>query len=484
MAPHYMPIYGEEGAPIFDQKHHSSLRQYFRQLETLFVRCSVTSDPEKKLYATQFPDADVAETWEALPEYSDATKTYFDLKKQLFRIYHQEGFRFTIRDLEQLVSDAMLCGIRTLQDLTEFHLRFNSVSSHLLDFSLLSERERSAFYLQAFATTFRAKIELRLQIQFPDYSPLFPQPIGSIFEAAQWVLKEPTAPQVSPTPRAVSAPSSTISVPSSVSQPSSSAFALTTTPASNTTSISTSEPQSWLQNRVVAIEDELRMLRTEVELEDEFDRELANLRCASPPESCPAPQTTSFEYTRPPGLCLTTPTPIPLISTDAYAISSSTIPVNSVSTETASISMFVTHDVEGPSISTITSTTTDSTDEISTARPSKLRNPTLTTSTATFAITTTTITTSTATPVTSSTTTATIATVTDTSSTATTATSATTATATYPSPYPTTATISTPISTLVTDTTTTSPSMTSISTSQPAQPRYISKTRFLMVAGP
>jgi hypothetical protein len=53
-----------------------------------------------------------------------------DFKHQLFEI---NTLRYTLIDLERLVSKQLRFGFRFLQDLTEYHLCFNAISSHLLD---------------------------------------------------------------------------------------------------------------------------------------------------------------------------------------------------------------------------------------------------------------------------------------------------------------------------------------------------------------
>ena len=75
------------------------------QLETLFARYGITDDLEKKAHATSFLECNIAEYWEALCEFSDATKAYADFKSRLFNLYNQNIPRYSIFDLEQLVSD-------------------------------------------------------------------------------------------------------------------------------------------------------------------------------------------------------------------------------------------------------------------------------------------------------------------------------------------------------------------------------------------
>jgi hypothetical protein len=167
-----MPFRGEESTPVFDRKFPSSLPRYFRQLETLFARYGVADDLEMKTYTTLFLDCDLADDWEALPEFSDETRTYFDFKTRLFYIYNLYYIpRYTLLDLDQLVLNQFRSGFPSLQDISHYHLRFNAISSHLLSFGLLSPREQSNLYLQAFDTFLRPRIDFRLQVQYPSNTP-------------------------------------------------------------------------------------------------------------------------------------------------------------------------------------------------------------------------------------------------------------------------------------------------------------------------
>ena len=100
-----MPFRGEEGAPIFDRTHPTSLRRYFVQLETLFARYRITDDLEKKSYTTSFLECDLADNWEALCEFSDENKTYMDFTSHLSNLYNLNIPRYTILDLERVVSN-------------------------------------------------------------------------------------------------------------------------------------------------------------------------------------------------------------------------------------------------------------------------------------------------------------------------------------------------------------------------------------------
>jgi len=189
MATHVMPIRGERSAPTFDEKKPKDLARYFDQLKTLFARCQIATDADKKRYAVSFLESDVADSWEALPEYTQAATTFDQFKLKLFEIYNQVGLRYVMADLDRLIGERQRIGMRSLQDLTEFHLRFNAIASYLITSQLLSAREQSQMYLRVFGESIHSQVTMRLQISQPNHHPGLPYQIEDIYNAAKWVLQ-------------------------------------------------------------------------------------------------------------------------------------------------------------------------------------------------------------------------------------------------------------------------------------------------------
>ena len=199
MTSHFMPVRGERSAPTFDHDQPSTLRQYLAQLDRLFVRCKITSSLEKKDFATSFLKNDIADCWEALPEFIDPAKTYAQFTYRLLDLYNQITDRYTIHDLARLVSDHVQTGIQSLQDLGAFHLRYNTISAYLIEQDFLSSREQAQQYLRVFDAAQQSQIDLRLQIKYPQHSPTRLHSINTMFEAARWILRIPTAQNAIPT---------------------------------------------------------------------------------------------------------------------------------------------------------------------------------------------------------------------------------------------------------------------------------------------
>ena len=188
-----MPVYGERAAPVFNPKNPNEIGRFFTQLESLFIRSSVANEAEKKKYASVYVDGNTAETWEALEEYTDVAKTYLEFKTKLLELYHQVTLKWILTDLDRLIGERQRLGIRSLQDLSEFHLKYNAVSIYLINSDLLSKREQSQSYFRVFNPTLHASILMRLQIQHKDHHPSMPYKINDIFKAAEWVLQGVTA---------------------------------------------------------------------------------------------------------------------------------------------------------------------------------------------------------------------------------------------------------------------------------------------------
>ena len=65
-----------------------------------------------KSYVTSYVDADTADTWEALAEFKDTTKTYDDLKDRLLELYNQITLKYILTDLDRLVGERQRISVK------------------------------------------------------------------------------------------------------------------------------------------------------------------------------------------------------------------------------------------------------------------------------------------------------------------------------------------------------------------------------------
>ena len=185
-----MPARGESSAPSYNRSKPRELIRFFRELERLFVRASVTSEKEKKEQALRYVDFDIEEFWQTLPEFKSSLATYSDFKAAIFSMYPEASgnYLYSLSDLDLLLKERQQVGINNVTDLADFHLRFHMITSWLIDREHICHLEQKRAYVRAFQPRLMTLIANRLQTKFPNLHPNLPYPICDVYEAAQFVL--------------------------------------------------------------------------------------------------------------------------------------------------------------------------------------------------------------------------------------------------------------------------------------------------------
>ena len=209
-----MPLKGDRGAPTFNPDRPSELSRFFRQLEALFLRSGITSNEEKKDYVISYIDASLADLWEGIPSLKSSTGTYDEFKTAVLECYMDNDRKYNVSDLDMLIGERQHLGIHSLNELSKYHLRFQAVTSYLLEKKLIGEIEQFNAFIRSFSPAFWKDILHRLQVKYPDHFPDLPYKISEVYEAARFVLHGlPTGSSAIPIPSFPSQQSS----PSSVS---------------------------------------------------------------------------------------------------------------------------------------------------------------------------------------------------------------------------------------------------------------------------
>ncbi|KAJ6530500.1 hypothetical protein DFH09DRAFT_1093550 [Mycena vulgaris] len=186
-----MPARGDRNAPQFDSQKPRELLRYFSDLQFLFSRSGVTDSTEKKQHATRFLTVEDQELWEALPEFSDAAKSYDEFKAAVLKHYPgtDADRKYSLGDLDALVGEYGRIGIHSKADFAEFYRQFTVISKYLVDKNRLSEGERSRAFCRAIQpASLWDRVHRRLQIKKPDVHPQDPYDIADIHEAVDFVL--------------------------------------------------------------------------------------------------------------------------------------------------------------------------------------------------------------------------------------------------------------------------------------------------------
>jgi hypothetical protein len=217
----YMPSRGEWNAPSYNRSKPRELVRFFKELERLFVRASVTNEEEKKEQVLRYVDFEVEEFWQTLPEFKNPLATYAEFKAAILSIYPDASgdYLYSLSDLDLLISERQQLGINNATDLADFHLRFHMITSWLVDRNHLCEVTQKRAYSHAFPPRLMSLIEDRLQIKFPDLHPNLPYPISDVYDAAQYFLHKPTSRPQSYFERAPAPPATAPYVPATPDPP-------------------------------------------------------------------------------------------------------------------------------------------------------------------------------------------------------------------------------------------------------------------------
>ena len=217
----YMPARGEWSAPSFNKEKPRELVRFFKELERLFVRASVTSEQEKKEQVLHYVDFEEEEFWQTLPEFKSSLATYDDFKAAILFCYPNASgdYLYSLGDIDLLIKEQQQLGINNATDLADFHLRFHMISSWLIDRKHLGDLEQRRAYIRAFPPRLISLIDSRLLIKFPDLHPNIPYPIRDVYEAAQYILHKSTSRTHSYFTPIPASPATTLSIPATTDMP-------------------------------------------------------------------------------------------------------------------------------------------------------------------------------------------------------------------------------------------------------------------------
>lgn len=186
-----MPVRGEKASPRFDKSRPRELSRYFTDLELLFPRAKIIDETAKKNFAVYYVDFETEQTWKTFPEFRNEGSTYLNFKEALLVHYPDStgDYVFSIRDMDSLVGERQRLGIKSTTEMSEFHLRFLTITTWLIDKKQLGDLEQRRAYLQAFQPSLLNAINHRLQLKFPEQHPNMPLDIQFVYEAARFVLQ-------------------------------------------------------------------------------------------------------------------------------------------------------------------------------------------------------------------------------------------------------------------------------------------------------
>lgn len=163
-----LPGRGAKGAPEFNGKALSLMR-YWEDVEEVAESMERTTDDDKIRIALRYVSRETEVLWKGIM--TPQTTTWAAFKTLIADLYPgADGSKmFTLRDLENLVTEQALIKIKTKEDFSEYHRRFKTITVHLIGASKLTSLEEQREYPKGLDQKFRDRVYQRLQIVKPDH---------------------------------------------------------------------------------------------------------------------------------------------------------------------------------------------------------------------------------------------------------------------------------------------------------------------------
>jgi hypothetical protein len=142
MATPMLPL-GHGSTPKFTPDVPRELQRYFKELELLFGPAQVVDDTEKTKHTCRYIDIDMADLWEAIPEFN-ITKPFDKFKSTIFKLYpgSESKYKWTIADMDKLVEQLQM-SILDISDLGNYYQVFYTITKSSLTKNQISEAEQS-----------------------------------------------------------------------------------------------------------------------------------------------------------------------------------------------------------------------------------------------------------------------------------------------------------------------------------------------------
>ena len=104
--------------------------RFFKELEPLFVHGNVTSEQDKKDMVLKYVELELEEVWQRYPEYKNQNTSYAAFKAAILAHYPDAtgDYMYSLADIDSLIGERYRVGIRTLDDLTDYHNKFVAIT--------------------------------------------------------------------------------------------------------------------------------------------------------------------------------------------------------------------------------------------------------------------------------------------------------------------------------------------------------------------
>lgn len=114
------------------------------------------------------------------------------MKAEVYALYPEatDTFRYTVWDLEALVSEQAQREMQSIEDLHAFYWKFIVISTFLVKRNRLASLEQARWFLGAYSGNQASHLPQRLKLKYPDAHTNNIPDLVDVFEEAQFVLRQ------------------------------------------------------------------------------------------------------------------------------------------------------------------------------------------------------------------------------------------------------------------------------------------------------
>jgi len=121
-----------------------------------------------------------------------------------------DDFRYSLHDLNLLISEHQHLGIASTKDLSNYHLHFMAITSWLIKKQQLSDLKQRRAYIQVFRPQLLSAIISWLRLNNLDHHPNIPYQVPDVYAAARYILQGNTMLGYTSTATSIPSPSKDI----------------------------------------------------------------------------------------------------------------------------------------------------------------------------------------------------------------------------------------------------------------------------------
>ncbi|KAI0753372.1 hypothetical protein C8Q80DRAFT_1096843 [Daedaleopsis nitida] len=166
-----LPMRNQRGAPVWEPSANPTKTwalRFFDQVDRVITNYQIADDAEKKKTLAMYAEVDYVRMIESHPHFSDASKTYAELKKSLLEFFPglEDSKRWTVDEYNAVVGEYLRrFGVSTLPEYLAFYRRLYPIALYLArdkPMRDLTEREVTSTMMKVLDGDLTQRVQARL----------------------------------------------------------------------------------------------------------------------------------------------------------------------------------------------------------------------------------------------------------------------------------------------------------------------------------